>query len=60
MVPARLKEWAYAGFAIRLVSALVAHLSIGDGVEAWRWPVGTSRRLHPFKANPLVEFIRKL
>ena len=26
----RLKEWAYAGFAINLVSALIAHLSIGD------------------------------
>jgi len=35
MVPARgviyvIKEWAYAGFAINLVSALIAHLSIGD------------------------------
>ncbi|WP_433967255.1 DoxX family protein [Tunturiibacter gelidiferens] len=30
MVPARLKECAYAGFAINLVSALIAHLSIGD------------------------------
>ena len=29
-VPARLKEWAYAGFAINLISALVAHLSIHD------------------------------
>ncbi len=25
-VPARLKEWAYAGFAIDLGSALIAHL----------------------------------
>src|SRR5262249_4350194 len=33
--PARLKEWAYAGFAINLVSALIAHLSGGDGLEAW-------------------------
>jgi DoxX-like family len=41
MVPARLKEWAYAGFAITLVSALVAHLTVGDGVEKWSWPVGT-------------------
>jgi hypothetical protein len=32
--PARLKEWAYAGFAINLVSALVAHLSMGDGPDA--------------------------
>jgi hypothetical protein len=30
MVPARLKEWAYAGFAINLASALIAHLSLGD------------------------------
>src|SRR5262244_1627978 len=28
-VPARLKEWAYAGFAITLVSALIAHFSVG-------------------------------
>ena len=34
MVPARLKEWAYAGFAINLVSALIAHLSHGDGPAA--------------------------
>jgi DoxX-like family len=38
-VPARLKEWAYAGFAITLVSALIAHLSVGDGPEAWGWSV---------------------
>jgi putative oxidoreductase len=35
MIPARgaiyvIKEWAYAGFAINLVSAIIAHLSIGD------------------------------
>ena len=30
IVPARLKEWAYAGFAINLVSAVIAHLSISD------------------------------
>ncbi len=36
-VPARLKEWAYAGFAINLGSALIAHLSVDDGPEAWGW-----------------------
>jgi hypothetical protein len=41
-VPARLKEWAYAGFAINLGSALIAHLSVGDGPEAWGWPAVTS------------------
>lgn len=40
-VPARLKEWAYAGFAINIVSALIAHLSVGDGPEAWGFAVAT-------------------
>ena len=42
MVPARLKEWAYAGFAITLVSALIAHFAVGDGFYAWGWAAGTS------------------
>jgi hypothetical protein len=41
-VPARLKEWAYAGFAIDLVSALIAHLAVGDGPDAWGWAVAIS------------------
>jgi hypothetical protein len=41
-VPARLKEWAYAGFAINLGSALIAHLSLGDGPDAWGWAAATS------------------
>jgi hypothetical protein len=41
-VPARLKEWAYAGFAFTLVSALIAHLSVGDGPDAWGWAAGTA------------------
>jgi hypothetical protein len=55
-VPARLKEWAYAGFAINLASAFIAHLSVGDGPEAWGPSAATSllwglsyffwRRLH--------------
>ncbi len=40
-VPARLKEWAYAGFAITLASALIAHLAVGDGPEKWSWAAGT-------------------
>src|SRR5262249_38382302 len=40
-VPARLKEWAYAGFAINLVSAVIAHVAVGDGAEAWGWAVAT-------------------
>jgi hypothetical protein len=41
MVPARLKEWAYAGFAITLISALIAHLAVSDPAAAWSWSVGT-------------------
>jgi len=60
-VPTRLKEWAYAGFAITLVSALIAHLSLGDGPEKWGWAAGTGvlwglsyffwRRLQPVVAS---------
>ena len=39
--PARVKEWAYAGFAITLVSALIAHFSVGDGPQSWAWAAGT-------------------
>jgi hypothetical protein len=41
MFPARAKEWAYSGFTIVLVSALIAHLAVGDPMAAWIWPVGT-------------------
>ena len=40
-VPARLKEWAYAGFAITLGSAIIAHLAVGERPEAWGFAVGT-------------------
>jgi hypothetical protein len=40
--PARLKEWAYAGFAINLASALIAHLSMGDGPPALAPSTATS------------------
>jgi hypothetical protein len=40
-VPPRLKEWAYAGFAINLASALIAHLAVGDGPEAWGFAAAT-------------------
>jgi hypothetical protein len=40
-VPPRLKEWAYAGFAINLASAIIAHLSMGDGVAQWGWAAAT-------------------
>ena len=40
-VPARLKEWAYAGFAITLASALIAHFAVGDGPAVWGWAAAT-------------------
>ena len=35
IIPARLKEWAYAGFAITLAAAFIAHFSIGDRPQAF-------------------------
>lgn len=40
-LPARFKEWAYAGFAINLASALIAHVAVGDGPEVWGWAAAT-------------------
>jgi hypothetical protein len=40
-VPWRLREWAYAGFAMNIGSAVIAHLAVGDGPQAWSWAVGT-------------------
>ena len=61
IVPARIKEWAYAAFAITLVSALIAHFSLGEGPRAWGWAAATAvlwglsyifwRRLHPAPAS---------
>lgn len=47
MVPARgavyvMKEWAYAGFAINLISALIAHFSIHDRPAAFVPSTATS------------------
>lgn len=33
-IPVRLKEWAYAGFAITFISAGIAHYSSGDPAKA--------------------------
>ena len=37
-----LREWVYAGFAIDLASALIAHFSVGDGPAAWGWAAAAS------------------
>jgi DoxX-like family len=60
-VTVRLKEWAYAGFAITLASALISHFSMGDGPEVWIWAAATGvlwglsyfswRRLQPASAR---------
>ena len=41
-VPSRVREWAYAGFAINLASALIAHFSVGDGPDASGWAAATA------------------
>jgi len=38
-VSAKLKEWAYAGFAITFVSAFIAHTASGDPVSARIMPL---------------------
>jgi hypothetical protein len=38
-VPARIKEWAYAGFGIVFISAFIAHTSVGQGPAHWLWSV---------------------
>ncbi len=35
MAPPRLKEWAYAGMCINLISALIAHFALGDTFAQW-------------------------
>src|SRR3954465_12741782 len=40
-VPARLKEWVYAGIGIDLASAVIAHVAVGDGPQAWGWAAAT-------------------
>jgi hypothetical protein len=57
-----LKEWAYAGFAFDLGSALIAHFAVGDGPQAWGWAAATGvlwglsyffwRRLKAAPASP--------
>ncbi|HET9953410.1 MAG TPA: DoxX family protein [Polyangiaceae bacterium] len=64
-VPARLKEWVYAGFAFDLASAILAHVAVGDGVKAWGWAAGTGmlwgvsyvlwRTLRPAESNVRAE-----
>jgi hypothetical protein len=39
-ISARIKEWAYAGFGIVLISASVAHFSTGDPVLNVIEPIG--------------------
>lgn len=38
MIPAKLKEWAYVGFAITFISAFIAH-SVVDGFPASIFPI---------------------
>ena len=35
----RLKEWAYAGLIFDVTGAFYSHLSVGDPVSAWVFPV---------------------
>lgn len=35
MVPARVKEWAYFGFFVDLVTGMVSFIAVGDPVTGW-------------------------
>ncbi|MBX3101825.1 MAG: DoxX family protein [Bacteroidetes bacterium] len=35
VVPPRVKEWAYAGFVFTELSAMIAHLALGDPAQIW-------------------------
>lgn len=39
VVPARVKEWAYAGFAINFISAFIAHIASGDTLSGSAFPL---------------------
>lgn len=39
MVSSRFKEWAYFGFAVIFISAVIAHLSSGDGFDGASLPL---------------------
>lgn len=34
LIPATIRQFAYFGFALTFMSACIAHLSVGDGLEA--------------------------
>jgi uncharacterized membrane protein YphA (DoxX/SURF4 family) len=38
-LPSRLKEWVYAGFTINLISAFIAHVSLGDPASVFVMPL---------------------
>jgi hypothetical protein len=38
-VPRRIKEWAYIGFFITFISASVAHINVGDGMQQVLSPI---------------------
>lgn len=37
--PRTIKEWAYAGLVIDLTGAVYSHLSVGDPVSVWGFPI---------------------
>lgn len=59
-VSPRLKEWAYAGFTILLVSAVVAHTASGEPLAASTGPImllgvlATSYGLYQRRTDPLL------
>ena len=61
MISSRLKEWAYFGFSVVCISAIIAHLSSGDGMGGAGLPLFALVLLcvsyiyyHKLQATPVV------
>ena len=39
MIPTRIREWAYAGLGIVLISAIYMHISLGDSADKLGGPI---------------------
>jgi len=66
---ARLKEWAYTGFGITILSASYSHLFSGDGLQAlellltlaalavsyWARPAGRRFSFHPIAPSNVIQ-----
>jgi len=60
-----LKEWAYAGLMIDLTGAVYSHISVGDNVSVWAFPlvvfvlvIGSYVYYHKTKSDKIQKVIK--